>query len=257
MFRLAALVVDEDEAARSALREGLGALDAAIAEARSPEDAIAEIRRQVFDFAFIEARQGDQSGLDLMPAIFARQSERVRRREQRHADDRRDDVRVPQGRCRLPSQTPHAHADHAHGSEGESAWPVGHVGPGVSPPRGRPRPLPRLREPRDAFGLRSHQAGWSHGSPYPAAWPSWRGEEDPSACSSFTDRLWAADIIVYSAPNPIEAVEFLRAGLSPQAVLVDAELGNSFALEVERELANHSQSTHVVLCQISVEPSKN
>jgi NtrC-family two-component system response regulator AlgB len=65
------LVVDDERNIRSALRVCLEQIDCEVAEAATPEAALAALAQRPFDLAFVDLRLGVESGLDLLPRLLA------------------------------------------------------------------------------------------------------------------------------------------------------------------------------------------
>jgi NtrC-family two-component system response regulator AlgB len=65
------LVVDDERNIRSALRVCLEQIGCEVAEAATPEAALAALAQRPFDLAFVDLRLGLESGLDLLPRLLA------------------------------------------------------------------------------------------------------------------------------------------------------------------------------------------
>jgi two-component system, NtrC family, response regulator AlgB len=68
---LRVLVVDDERNIRSALRVCLEQAGCEVAEAATPEAALAALAQRPFDMAFVDLRLGATSGLDLLPQLLA------------------------------------------------------------------------------------------------------------------------------------------------------------------------------------------
>jgi two-component system, NtrC family, response regulator AlgB len=68
---LRVLVVDDERNIRSALRVCLEQAGCDVAEAATPEAALAALAQRPFDMAFVDLRLGTTSGLDLLPQLLA------------------------------------------------------------------------------------------------------------------------------------------------------------------------------------------
>src|SRR5215469_15178764 len=71
---LRVLVVDDERNIRATLRVCLEGLGCSVTEAATPERAIASIRQQAAELAFVDLRLGSESGLDLIPKLLAENS---------------------------------------------------------------------------------------------------------------------------------------------------------------------------------------
>ena len=67
------LVVDDETNIRRTLRVCLEAEGARVVEARTSQEALGALGRDSFDLAFVDLRLGDESGLELIPKLLARQ----------------------------------------------------------------------------------------------------------------------------------------------------------------------------------------
>src|SRR5262244_641504 len=65
------LVVDDEPNIRTTLRMCLEGLGCAVTEVATAERAIASIRQQAAELAFVDLRLGAESGLDLIPQLLA------------------------------------------------------------------------------------------------------------------------------------------------------------------------------------------
>jgi NtrC-family two-component system response regulator AlgB len=63
------LLIDDEVSLRRTMRSTLESMGHAVAEAAAGEQAVAQLRRQHFDLAFLDLRLGRESGLDVLPAL--------------------------------------------------------------------------------------------------------------------------------------------------------------------------------------------
>jgi len=68
---LSVLVIDDEKNIRAALTACLEPLGCRVTEAAGSEAALAALERRAHDLAFLDLRLGEQSGLDLLPALLA------------------------------------------------------------------------------------------------------------------------------------------------------------------------------------------
>jgi NtrC-family two-component system response regulator AlgB len=66
------LVIDDEKNIRTTLSMALRTLTCEVAAVESAETALAALRTQQFDLAFLDLRLGDENGLDLLPHVFER-----------------------------------------------------------------------------------------------------------------------------------------------------------------------------------------
>jgi NtrC-family two-component system response regulator AlgB len=70
--RTRVLVIDDEKNIRTTLSMALRTLDCDVVAVESPETAVAALRTQQFDLAFLDLRLGEENGLELLPRIFER-----------------------------------------------------------------------------------------------------------------------------------------------------------------------------------------
>jgi NtrC-family two-component system response regulator AlgB len=66
------LVIDDEKNIRTTLSMALRTLNCEVVAVESAEAALAALRMQQFDLAFLDLRLGEENGLDLMPHVFER-----------------------------------------------------------------------------------------------------------------------------------------------------------------------------------------